>query len=101
MDDRKVDWHFDSFKKIVSEMDSSKTTVGGIMAAMIYQIEKQSKRQVTKEEPVDAGRSFGRSAMGSISHSIPQHDEGSRESKLSQPSLGTKDHFMHELDTLF
>lgn len=36
MDDRKVDWHFDSFKKIVSEMDSSKTTVGGIIAAMVY-----------------------------------------------------------------
>lgn len=44
VDDRKVEWHFDSFKKIVSEMDSSKTTVGGIMAAMIYQIERQSKR---------------------------------------------------------
>ena len=60
-------------------MDSGTTTVGGIMAAMIYQIEKQSKREVAKEEAVDAGRS----AMGSISHSVPMPDEGSRESKLS------------------
>jgi hypothetical protein len=36
MDDRKVDWNFESFKKIVEGMDSSKTTVGSMMAAMVF-----------------------------------------------------------------
>jgi hypothetical protein len=36
MDDRKVYWNFESFKKIVEGMDSSKTTVGSMMAAMVF-----------------------------------------------------------------
>lgn len=39
LDDRKVEWNFNTFQKIVTEMENSKTTVGSIMAAMIYQIE--------------------------------------------------------------
>ena len=44
LDDRKFDWNFDTFEKVVSEMKSSKTTVGSIMAAMIYQIETENKK---------------------------------------------------------
>jgi hypothetical protein len=44
LDDRKIDWNFDTFEKVVSEMKSSKTTVGSIMAAMIYQIETENKK---------------------------------------------------------
>jgi hypothetical protein len=49
MDDRKVDWNFQSFKKIVEKMDSSKTTVGSMMAAMVYQIEKNSSHPSNSE----------------------------------------------------
>ena len=44
VDDEKKEWDFQAFERVVSEMESASTTVGGILGAMIYQIEEANKK---------------------------------------------------------
>lgn len=43
LDDEPRDWHFEHYARVVSEMDAANTSVGSILAAMVYQIEKQNE----------------------------------------------------------
>jgi hypothetical protein len=42
-DDDPKDWNFIYFQRVVSEMKTEYTSVGSILAAMIYQIEKANE----------------------------------------------------------
>ena len=50
MDDETKDWDFQAFERVVSEMESANTTVGGILGAMVYQIEEANKQAL---DPLD------------------------------------------------
>lgn len=44
LDDEPRNFDFQSFERVVAKMDSANTTVGGILGAMIYQIEEANKK---------------------------------------------------------
>lgn len=43
VDDEPREWNFEYFNRAVNEMKAGSTSVGSIVAAMIYQIEEQNK----------------------------------------------------------
>ena len=44
IDDQPRNFDFDAYERVVSELKSGDTTVGGILGAMIYQIEETNKK---------------------------------------------------------
>lgn len=44
IDDQPRNFDFDAFERVMSELKSGDTTVGGILGAMIYQIEETNKK---------------------------------------------------------
>ena len=44
VDDGIRNFDFEAFERVMSEMKSGDTTVGGILGAMIYQIEETNKK---------------------------------------------------------
>jgi hypothetical protein len=51
LDDRKKTWNFSQYENILSEMNSGTTGVGNILAAIVYQIEKNKKVKVPNKQP--------------------------------------------------
>ena len=49
LDDEKKKWDFQEFGRVMSELDGATTGVGGILAAMMYQIEKTNNEDKLKE----------------------------------------------------
>lgn len=46
VDDGIREFDFEAFERVMSEMKSGDTTVGGILGAMIYQIEETNKKNM-------------------------------------------------------
>lgn len=46
VDDEPREWNFEYFNRAVNEMKAESTSVGSIVAAMIYQIEEQNKAHI-------------------------------------------------------
>ena len=46
VDDGIRNFDFEAFERVMSEMKSGDTTVGGILGAMIYQIEETNKKNM-------------------------------------------------------
>lgn len=42
-DDDNKTWNFQHFERVVNQMSSTSTSVGSILAAMVYQVEKQNE----------------------------------------------------------
>ncbi len=76
MDDEPRNWDFSHFDRVVSEMHSGSTSVGSILGAMVYQIEKQNAG-----EPAASDR---QQADGPATPKDPQEDAALRESLMSE-----------------
>ena len=46
LDDELKKFDFQAFERVMSEMTSGDTSVGGILGAMIYQIEESNKKNM-------------------------------------------------------
>ena len=55
VDDGIRDFDFEAFERVMSEMKSGDTTVGGILGAMIYQIEETNKKNMDPIEKQSVG----------------------------------------------
>lgn len=49
LDDGQKDWHFEHYSRVVAEMQAANSNVGSILAAMVYQIEKQNEPLQTEQ----------------------------------------------------
>ena len=43
VDDEHKEWDFEHYNRVVNEMNPESTSVGSILASMVYQIEEQNK----------------------------------------------------------
>jgi len=48
-DEEEKEWNFEHMDQVLTEITSANTGIGGILAAMIYQIDSDSKKQATKQ----------------------------------------------------
>ena len=55
VDDGIREFDFEAFERVMSEMKSGDTTVGGILGAMIYQIEETNKKNMDPIEKQSVG----------------------------------------------
>ena len=46
VDDQEKDWDFSHYNRVVMEMRCGATSVGSILAAMVYQIEEENKQDM-------------------------------------------------------
>lgn len=44
------DWNFEEFRRVMADMNSASTDVGGILSAIIYQIEQHNKEDSPANE---------------------------------------------------
>ena len=54
MDDQDRNFDFSSYDRAMSQMDSASTSIGGVLAAMVYQIEQdnlEEKKAAATAEP--------------------------------------------------
>jgi hypothetical protein len=66
VDDEPKNWDFKHFDRVACEMGSGSTSVGSILAAMIYQIEKQNSEEPEKKKETESTDEVKQSIIGDL-----------------------------------